>query len=72
MATELLRRQHAWCQQAGYGRVRTHTYNKWRGMLLLNLRQGFDVIGTVQAARELLLVLEKRLGPAVRAESFGE
>ena len=72
VATELLRWQHAWCQAQGYGRVRTHTYNQWRGMLLLNLRQGFDVIGTVQAARGLLPVLEKRLEPAVRAESFGE
>ena len=72
VATELLRRQHAWCQQAGYGRVRTHTYNKWRGMLLLNLRAGFDIIGTMQTARGLLLVLEKRLGPAARAELPGE
>lgn len=64
VATELMCRQHVWCQTQGYGWVRTHTYNQWRGMLLLNLRQGFDIIGTVQGAHGLLIVLEKRLRPA--------
>jgi GNAT superfamily N-acetyltransferase len=61
LAAELIRRQHAWCQAQGYRAVRTHTYNRWRAMLLLNLRQGFDIIGTVQGARGLTIVLEKQL-----------
>ncbi|SHL69212.1 GNAT family N-acetyltransferase [Hymenobacter psychrotolerans] len=61
IAAELMRRQHAWCQEQGYYRIRTQTYNRWRAMLLLNLRHGFDIIGTVQGARGLTIVLEKEL-----------
>ncbi|WP_375437015.1 GNAT family N-acetyltransferase [uncultured Hymenobacter sp.] len=61
IARELLRQQHAWCQQQGYNRIRTQTYNHWRAMLLLNLRAGFDIVGTVQSARGLVIVLEKEL-----------
>lgn len=46
IASELMRRQHDWCQQNGFRAVRTHTRNQWRDMLILNLRHGFDIIGT--------------------------
>lgn len=61
IARELMSRQHAWCQQQGYRRIRTQTYNRWRAMLLLNLHAGFDIVGTVQGSRGLVLVLEKEL-----------
>ncbi|MDF7810142.1 GNAT family N-acetyltransferase [Hymenobacter sp. YC55] len=61
IARELMRQQHAWCQQQGYRRIRTQTYNRWRAMLLLNLHAGFDIVGTVQGSRGLVLVLEKEL-----------
>lgn len=61
IATELMRRQHAWCQQQGYKTIRTQTYNQWRGMLILNLRHGFDITGTLQGKHGLTIVLEKRL-----------
>ncbi|UOQ67168.1 GNAT family N-acetyltransferase [Hymenobacter volaticus] len=61
IARELMSRQHAWCQQQGYHRIRTQTYNRWRAMLLLNLHAGFDIVGTVQGSRGLVLVLEKEL-----------
>lgn len=61
IAAELMRRQHDWCRQNGYHTVRTQTYNQWREMLILNLRHGFDIIGTVQGARGLTIVLEKTL-----------
>ncbi|RSK40863.1 GNAT family N-acetyltransferase [Hymenobacter perfusus] len=64
IAAELMRRQHAWCQAQDYRAVRTHTYNRWRAMLLLNLRHGFDIIGTLQGAHGLTIVLEKELPPA--------
>ena len=64
IATELMRRQHAWCREQGYRRIRTQTYNRWRAMLLLNLRHGFDIIGTVQGAHGLTIVLEKDLTAA--------
>lgn len=45
IATELMRRQHTWATQQGYKTVYTKTKNKFREMLILNLRHGFDVIG---------------------------
>ncbi|RIV18084.1 N-acetyltransferase [Fibrisoma montanum] len=60
IASELMRRQHDWCCQNGYHTVRTHTYNAWREMLLLNLRHGFDIIGTMQGKYGLTIMLEKK------------
>lgn len=61
IAAELMRRQHDWCRQNGYRTVRTHTYNQWRSMLILNIRSGFDIIGTEQGRRGLTIVLEKAM-----------
>lgn len=61
IARILMQQQHAWCHQQGYHRIRTQTYNRWRAMLLLNLREGFDIVGTVQGAHGLTIVLEKQL-----------
>jgi GNAT superfamily N-acetyltransferase len=62
IARELLQRQHAWCRSHGYRRVRTDTTNAFRGMLLLNIREGFDVIGTFHDAEHgLTLMLERAL-----------
>jgi GNAT superfamily N-acetyltransferase len=61
IAAELMQQQHAWCRVQGYRAVRTHTYNRWRAMLLLNLRHGFDIIGTMQGPHGLTIVLEKQL-----------
>ncbi|TGE07911.1 GNAT family N-acetyltransferase [Hymenobacter fodinae] len=69
IAAELMREQHAWCQQHGYQRIRTQTYNQWRAMLLLNLRMGFDIVGTMQGAYGLVIVLEKELNSDETAEA---
>ncbi|MBC8155804.1 MAG: GNAT family N-acetyltransferase [Bacteroidetes bacterium] len=61
VADMLMRRQHDWCSQQNYHTVRTQTYNRWRGMLILNLKHGFDIIGTQQGAHGLIIVLEKQL-----------
>lgn len=61
IAAELMQRQHDWCLQRGYHTVRTQTYNQWRNMLILNLRVGYDIVGTQQGAHGLIIVLEKRL-----------
>lgn len=61
IAKGLMREQHVWCQQQSYHRVRTQTYNRWRAMLLLNLREGFDIVGTVQGTHGLAIVLEKQV-----------
>ncbi len=61
IASELMRRQHEWCQHQGYAIIRTHTKNRWRNMLILNLRHSFDVIGTYTDGQgEPKIMLEKR------------
>jgi predicted GNAT superfamily acetyltransferase len=62
IASELMRRQHEWCEQQGYAVIRTHTKNKWRNMLILNIQHGFDIIGTYTDGKgEPKIILEKRL-----------
>ncbi|MFC5411031.1 GNAT family N-acetyltransferase [Larkinella bovis] len=62
IAGELMRQQHNWCRANGFHTVRTHTRNQWRDMLILNLRHGFDIIGTIaNSNRPTTLILEKQL-----------
>lgn len=61
IASALMEQQHEWCRRQGYHTIRTQTYNRWRSMVILNLRHGFDIVGTVQGKRGLMIMLEKRL-----------
>ncbi|MEZ0481620.1 GNAT family N-acetyltransferase [Planococcus sp. SSTMD024] len=62
IASELMRRQHADLKIMGFEAVRTKTMNKWRGMLLLNIQTGFDVVATeIDQRGQLKIVLEKSL-----------
>ncbi|MGA0559635.1 GNAT family N-acetyltransferase [Larkinella sp. VNQ87] len=62
IAGELMRQQHTWCQGNGFRTIRTHTRNQWRDMLILNIRHGFDIIGTIaNAGGYITIVLEKQL-----------
>ncbi|WP_067934243.1 GNAT family N-acetyltransferase [Alicyclobacillus kakegawensis] len=62
IASELMRRQHEWCRKRGYRVIRTQTKNKWRDMLILNLRHGFDIVGTYTDEKgEPKIILEKKL-----------
>lgn len=61
IASTLLMQQHDWCRAQGYQSIRTHTYNRWRSMLILNLRHGFDIVGTMQGKHGLTIILEKQL-----------
>ena len=46
----------------GYARIRTHTTNDRKPMLMLNLRAGFDIVGTTTVpGRPLKIVLERQL-----------
>lgn len=60
IASEMMRLQHDWCKLHGYRTVRTHTRNQWRDMLILNLRHGFDVIGTITEGGAPKIIMEKR------------
>ncbi|WP_424949373.1 GNAT family N-acetyltransferase [Deinococcus sp.] len=46
IARRLMLAQHEWVADQGYRYVTTETYNRYREMLLLNIRMGFDVVGT--------------------------
>jgi GNAT superfamily N-acetyltransferase len=62
IGTSLMRAQHAWCVANGFRRVQTRTKNKWRSMLILNLKHGFDIVGAFTDEKgEPKLMLEKRL-----------
>lgn len=62
IASGLMERQHAYAKASGYRAVQTHTKNKWRNMLLLNIKNGFDVIGTyTDGEGEPKIILEKKL-----------
>lgn len=64
IGAQLMVLQHQWCRDHHYHTIRTHTKNKWREMLILNLRHGFDIIGTLTDEQgEPKLILEKKLYP---------
>lgn len=62
IASDLMKLQHDWCKKKGYGKIQTKTQNRFRHMLLLNIRFGFDVVG-FHASDEggPKIVLEKKI-----------
>lgn len=63
VAKALMKAQHDWLKEQGYGTVRTYTENKFRSMLVLNIKQGFDVIGVYKSDHDekQTIMLEKIL-----------
>lgn len=62
IAADLMKAQHDWCRKHGYQKIQTKTQNRFREMLLLNLKFGFDVIGLhTSTSGEPKIILEKRL-----------
>ncbi|MGI8747965.1 MAG: GNAT family N-acetyltransferase [Deinococcus sp.] len=61
-ARRLMGEQHGWLREQGCRFVMTETLNRYRDMPLLNIRCGFDTVGT-QAGRggETKLILRKPL-----------
>lgn len=58
---KLLLEQHGWCSTMGYRTIRTHTKNSFKNMLILNLKNGFDVIGTFTDRKgDPKIILEKK------------
>jgi len=59
----LLRECEAACLSRGYRALTTSTYNRFRGMLVLLLQEGFDIQGVTwtDGARELRVLLRKPL-----------
>lgn len=46
IARALLQYQHRLCLHRGYHEIQTETFGDGNGMLLLNLREGFEIFGT--------------------------
>ncbi|RYG72028.1 N-acetyltransferase [Lentibacillus lipolyticus] len=62
IASKLMNLQHQYLKERGYKIVQTKTKNKWRNMLVLNIKNGFDVIGTYTDSKgEPKIILEKSL-----------
>lgn len=59
---DLMDHQHRWCQKQGFAVIETRTKNTWREMLLLNLKNGFNIVGTYTNRKGLTkIILEKDL-----------
>ncbi|MBA4535933.1 GNAT family N-acetyltransferase [Bacillus aquiflavi] len=62
IALTLIEQQHEYLRKNGYKVVQTKTMNKWRNMLILNIRNGFNIIETYTDDNGLQkIVLEKAL-----------
>jgi GNAT superfamily N-acetyltransferase len=62
VASELMRRQHEWCQQQKFKFIETKTSHECAAMISLNLAHGFKIIGTAQTPANLIqVILEKGL-----------
>jgi hypothetical protein len=57
-----MKKQHQYLRDNSYYVVQTKTMNKWRNMLILNIKSGFDIIDTYTDKKgQLKIVLEKNL-----------
>lgn len=63
IAKALIKKQHALIPALGHKCVRTFTENKYREMLILNIKSGFDVIGVYKSDHDekQTIMLEKML-----------
>lgn len=62
IASTLMAKQHQYLKEKGYTTVQTKTMNKWRNMLILNIKNGFDVIDTyIDEKGRHKIILEKNL-----------
>ncbi|OOE14302.1 GNAT family N-acetyltransferase [Fictibacillus arsenicus] len=62
VASKLMEQQHYYLKENGYHIVQTKTMNKWRSMLILNIKSGFEVISTYTNKKGLhKIILEKNL-----------
>lgn len=62
LGSELIELQHHWAKEKGFKKIKTKTKNKWKEMLILNLKSGFKVVGTyIDSKGESKIMLEKSL-----------
>ena len=62
IAKELARRQLDWCRRVGFKKISTKSMNQFRPMIVLNLKNGFDIIGTeVTEDSKIKIIFEKNI-----------
>lgn len=62
IASAMMKKQHQWCEQTGYKKIQTKTLNRFPNMLILNIQNGFEIIGTYSSGdKGMKIVLEKKL-----------
>ena len=62
VGSKLMKTQHDWCKSRDYTFVRTKTTNRWKNMIILNLKHGFEIIGSYTDTKgNAKLILEKHL-----------
>ena len=66
IAALLMQYQHDWVKSRHYRWIQTKTMNRWRGMLILNLKHGFNIIGTYTGHDgHTRIILQKEVGSKV-------
>lgn len=59
---ELMSRQHQWCKKKNFKIIETKTLNKWKAMLILNIKNDFQIVGTdTNQKGETKIIMEKYL-----------
>lgn len=61
IARELMEKQRSWCLKMKYKKIQTKSHNQYIEMMILNLRSGFEVVGTEESNRGLKIIMEKKL-----------
>ena len=61
VATQLMAAQHQWCQQNGFTSIQTKSQNRFKPMIQLNLKNGFDIVGTESSPEGFKILFEKKL-----------
>jgi len=64
VGNELTKMQHEWCRNKKLQFIRTWTQNESKAMLVLNIKNGFDILGTyVENDGQIKILMQKRLSP---------
>ncbi len=62
VARELMLTQHEWCRKQGYSKISTKTQNRFQSMLILNIKNGFEIISTDPTDKDgMKILMEKKL-----------
>lgn len=64
IASALMQRQHTRIAEMGYPKVETRTRNRYKSMLILNIKHGFNIIGTQFSKNDVKIILQKTIPPA--------